>query len=143
MLYFLPVCSAFIFENQINQFYDPNSYLIAYLLTFYFYMIFSKILLKEKIYKHRVISIIIMTICLFIFLLGDVFHIKSFLFFLFYEFSITGINALFSVLVKIHFNTYLTDPYLLVFCLGLYTLLILIPFEIIYHFFFSGNSIIL
>ena len=39
-----------------------------------------------------------------------------------------------------HFNNYSTDPYLLMFYLGLICLLILIPFEIIYYFCFGDNS---
>ena len=105
MLYFLPVFSTLILQTKINEYNNLNSDLIAYLLTFYFYMIFSKILIHTL-----------------------------------YQFSITDINTLFFVLVKMHFNTYLTDSYLFVSYLELFTLLILIQFEIFYYFFFGGNN---
>ena len=43
-------------------------------------------------------------------------------------FCITVINALFSVLVKMHFNTYLTNPYLFIFYFRLFIIFILAPF---------------
>ena len=113
---------------------------------FYFCILFSKLILREKIYKHRVISIIIMSICYLILIIISgffVFTIGSFLdllLLLIYCFSKSSISALFCVLVKKHFNNYSTDPYLFIFYLGLFSFLSYIPFEIIYYFFFGGND---
>ena len=137
-----------------------NIYRIYYLIgiqfatLFYLYILFSILLLNEKIYKHRCISIIIIsifyliiTICNYINLKKEdkitEFKIGSFSLFLITIFIIQGMNALLFVLIKVHFNNYSTDPYLFMFYLGLTGLLIFIPFEIIYYFCFDDDSEIL
>ena len=143
LLYLFPVCTVFIFENKFNDDDNNLSKIIAGVSMFYFYIIFSKLLLGDKIYSHRFFSVITITICIFIFFLIDklfMFGIKTFAIFFLYQFTIRIIDALYSVLLKIHFNTYLTDPYLVIFYLGFFTLLILVPFEIIYHIVSDGKS---
>ena len=110
---------------------------------FYCYMIFSILLMHEKMYSHRVISIIMISISFLMLLLNcESFELKvgSFIILLTYNFLTSGIDALFSVLVKIHFNKYLTDPYLFIFYLGLFPFLFIVHFDIIYHLFFGGNN---
>ena len=156
LLYFLPVCVKLFFDSKFrnnknnksfnNNIDDIHAQMIAAVLMFYSYMILSKILLDEKIYKHRLISVIIITICFFMSFIMDeffTFDFRHIFIFLIYEFTIRDIDALFSVLLKLHFNTYLTDTYLFIFYLGFFTLLILIPFEIIYQIFFNGKTKIL
>ena len=104
-----------------------NIYRIYYLIgiqfatLFYLYILFSILLLNEKIYKHRCISIIIIsifyliiTICNYINLKKEdkitEFKIGSFSLFLITIFIIQGMNALLFVLIKVNFNNYSTDP---------------------------------
>ena len=142
----------YYFQDWIDLFFGENIYYymdkicsieIAKLSIFYFCILFSKLILHEKIYKHRVTSIIITSICsLILIIMGGLFTYKivSFLVLLTIIFSRLGINALFFVLAKKHFNIYLTDLYLFIFYLGLFSFISYIPLEIIYYFFFGGNN---
>ena len=148
LLNFLGLLIGSIFSrNVVSEIYSTR---IDLVVLFCFYIFFSKLFLYEKIYKHRAISIIIISICYLIFSICYLillkkneiskFEIGSFLIYLIFVFSFHGFKALFPVLVKTYLNTYLTDPYLFMFYLGLFGLIILIPFEIIYYFCFDGNS---
>ena len=146
LLNFLPDWVNFFLSQKINSISNTYSINIASLLIFYCYIFFSKLILHEKIHIHRVFSIIIISICfLILFINCEFFEFKigSFSILLIYSFCTSGIGALFSVLVKLHFNTYLTDPYLFIFYLGLVPLLFLIPIDIVYYFGFDGNNKIL
>ena len=146
LLYLLPYWINFIFTNKINTIINVGSNSIFTISKYYYFIFFSNLLLDEKMYKHRIISIIIITICNLILLIKEKsfdFEILSFLIIIMRSFCIYGLLALFYVLVKIHFNNYFTNPYKLMFYLGLFGLLILTPFEIIYYLFFGGNSEIL
>ena len=153
LLYFLCFLLSLLFnKSEVKKNYSVK---IGLLSLFYSYMFFSKFLLNEKIYKHHAISIIIISICCLILSIYDLlikgskesedykFEIRSFLILIIFSFSIQILYALFSVLIKVHFNTYLTDPFLLMFYLGIFGLLILIPIEIIYHYCLFENDKIL
>ena len=142
LLYCLPNWIKLFLGNKINNIFSKISSQIYIISIFYFCVLFSKLILREKIYKHRIISIIIMSICYLILIIINGFTAESFLdllISLIYSFSTSAIDALFYVLCKKHFNTYSTDPYLFIFYLGLFSLLNLIPFEIIYYFLLGGN----
>ena len=137
-LYFLPIFCSEVFSEKVeeNETNELRPQLVVFILPTYFYIIFSNFLLKEKIYRHRIFSIIMMTVCFLIFLIYSgklIFKLNIILISLLFQCCNKGINALFSVLLKMYFNTYLIDPYLFIFYLGFYSLLILIPFEIIYY----------
>ena len=149
LLYFLAVSLSLKFIPEIIK-DKAFSIRIDLIILLYYYIIFSKLFLHEKIYKHRVISIILISLCYFILLIyylillikGDKnsqFNFKSYLIHVIIGSSIQCINTLFDVLAKMFFNINLTEPYLFMFYLGLFGLSILIPFEIIYHFFFKSN----
>ena len=145
LLHFLPFWADFILKKKITDSLEINhSAEIVAVSIFYFYLLFSKLLLNEKIYKHHVISIIIISICLGILLICYKpyfnIYIADFIIALILTFLIQGLKALFSVLVKNHFNYYLTDPDLFMFYLGLFGILTLTPFEIIYFFCSDENS---
>ena len=145
LLFFLPNLLQMLFFHKFPEIILLDSQKLYGVVMFCFFMIFSKLILHEKIYKHRVISIIVICICYTIIIIREFYEIeiKSFLILLINNVLASGIDALFCVLVKKHFNTYLMDPYLFMFYLGLFSLLILTPFEIIYYLFFGGNSEIL
>ena len=146
LVYCLPDWINLFFGDKINNMNNTGSVEIFKLSTFYFCILFSKLILREKIYKHRVISIIIISICYLIIIIISgffVFNIKfslGLLLLLIFTFSKLSIGALFFVLSKKHFNTYSTDPYLFIFYLGLFSFVSYIPFEIIYYFFLGGNN---
>ena len=137
-LYFLPIFCSEVFSEKVeeNETNELRPQLVVFILPTYFYIIFSNFLLKEKIYRHRIFSIIMMTVCFLIFLIYSgklIFELDNILISLLLQCCIKGINALFSVLLKMYFSTFLIDPYLFIFYLGFYSLLFLIPFEIIYY----------
>ena len=116
---------------------------------FYYYIIFSYLLLDEKMYKHRVVSIIVISICFLVLSIKDFFGFEfgSFLILLMLNFCYIGILIFGSILIKIHFNSYLTDPFYFMYNFGLFGLLLLllieIIYQIIYHFVFDGITEIL
>ena len=121
---------------------------------FLFYILFSKILLKSKIYKHQLISLFIISFCSLIFLFIDIythvfkkfFDIISLVVILLYCILVFGFYALYNVLVKKHFEFYSTNPYYLMFFVGLFSLILIIPLELFVVFYkkksFLGLDII-
>lgn len=142
LLYFISDTLNIFLSNKVGIIDSTNSQKnISIVLTFYCYFLFSKLILRDKIERHRIVSIIIITFCfsvLFIFDGGFDDNLRSFLIVFLYVFATIGTNALFAVLIKIHFNNFLTDPYLFTFYIGLFILIILIIFEVIYNIFFNG-----
>ena len=112
------------------------------LTIIFFYVIFSKLILKSKIYRHHIISIIMISFCMIILVTIDINRfqkeekeievlVKSSLYFItFYIFF-----ALYDVLVKKHFEVHFTDPYYLMFFIGFFSLLLVIPLNLFLYFF--------
>ena len=135
---------ALLFENislaKIDiDFYDN----IDMLITIFFYVLFSKLILKTKIYKHQYVSFISITLCLLVFIIRNMIlkkaTMKKFIISFFLYLVIFGLYALFDILTKIHFNIDLNVPYHFMFFIGFFSLIMLIPFELIYYFKFDGN----
>ena len=119
------------------------------LITIFVYVVYSKIILDTKIYKHQYISLILIMLCLLVFLAKDIilnfseFNIGNFILSFFCFIIIFGLYAVFDVLTKRHFIINLDSPYYFMFFNGLFSLIMIIPFELIYYFKFNGNSKIL
>ena len=106
---------------------------VGVLCTILFYVFFSKLILNSKIYIHQIISIIIISLCALILLFIDVFKVKLNNFvasLLYYILIYRGLYTLYDVLIKKHFETHLTDPYYLMFFIGLFSLILVIPLDL-------------
>ena len=112
LLLFIPGFLGLIFEN--------NNLIDGYLYALIFIPFFSKLILKQEIYKHQYISLII-SILLFIlinipkfllFELKDIIpHLLNFIGY--------GISSVSFILIKYAFDTYFISPYKLCFLMGI------------------------
>ena len=117
---------------------------IGVLFTILFYIIFKKLFLKTKIYKHQIISLLIISFCLLIFTFNDIKNAKSDSksdFFkglgisLLYILIVFGFYAIYDVLIKKHLEKYSDDPYYLMFYIGLFSLILTIPLDLFSYFY--------
>ena len=122
-------------------FYKIYTESLGVLSAISFYMLFSKIFLNTKIYRHQLISLFIIFFCSLIFLLTNNEIYKKSLFSLdfigplFCFIVIYGYYALYNVLIKIHFETHLNNPYNYMFLVGFFSLILVIPLDLIAHFY--------
>ena len=133
---------AEIFGLTINP-YEKFEQDLQILSVIFFFTLFSVIFLNSKIYKHQILSLIITSACLLTSLILDY---KSFSFTRFgnasiYFFIEIGYYALYDVLVKKHFETHSTDPYYLMFFVGLFCLILVIPLDIFVFFYDNEGKI--
>ena len=127
---------AFTVDN-ININFKMSSSLLYFI---FFYIFFSRIILGYKIYFHQIFSLLIIIVCipilLILFFINYIENEKEkepFKLFL-YSLVLILIVCLYSlndVLQKKFYNTFIDSPYFLMFIIGLISLSILIPYELI------------
>ena len=132
-------------QKQINDIYEKFPEQLRALLTILFYIFFSKIILNSKIYKHQFISLSMIFFCLLILLFKNLevhdivifdlaiallCYIEVYAFFVFYH-----------VLVKKHFETHSNDPYHLMFFVGLFSFILIIPLDLFAYFYNKESKI--
>ena len=110
---------------------------LGVLFTILFYVVFSKIFLKTKIFRHQIISLVTISLCLLIFLFRDIkqeYSNSNFFItlrkLLLYFILVYGLNAVSDVLIKKHFEVHSNIPYHLMFFLGLFSFILLIPLDL-------------
>ena len=114
---------------------DVNFKMSSSLFYFIFFnVLFCRIILGEKIYKHHLLSLIIILLCIPL-LLGIYLvqfknrdNLNLFLNSL-YLILIASLYSLFDVLAKKNYNTYMGSPYKFMFLIGLIDLTILLFYE--------------
>ena len=97
------------------------------------YVIFSSVILGDKIYKHQILSLIIIITCNIVSIILLLLKEKNIdlLYNVLLMSIILTLYALFNTLEKYYFNTYMGSPYHLMFFVGLISLCIIVPYEII------------
>jgi len=141
LIYLIPIfLEAFTIE-YINKNFKSSAYLF-YII--FFYILFSRIILHLRIYNHQLLSIIMIIICIPILLLfyftNDEQKDKSLLFSSFFLLFTSSLYSLFNILEKRYYNKYMDSPYHFMFIIGLISLCILIPYEILTLFLFGENT---
>ena len=141
LIYLIPIfLEAFTIE-YINKNFKSSVYLF-YII--FFYILFSRIILHIRIYNHQMLSIIMIIICIPILLLfyftNDEQKDKSLLFSSFFLFFTSSLYSLFDILEKRYYIKYMDSPYYFMFIIGLISLCILIPYEILTLFLFGENT---
>ena len=133
-IYLIPMSlNAFVSLNSESYFGIGLSFsLLLYIL---FYITLSRIILGQKIYEHQIFSTIIILISIIIIII-IIFAEKSYLSkygFLNYvpTIIITVCFALFNVLGKKYYNVFIGSPYYFMFILGLFSLILILLYEII------------
>ena len=139
----LPVVIEIFCRKYIYFTFNESISSISKLL---FFCIFSNVILKIEIYKHQLISLIIITLSLIGILFIEIMHFKNnieylkTIFSVIYFIIIYGFYSLFDVLVKRHFNIYFDFPYHLMFFVGIFSILLITPYELITYFFFNEKN---
>ena len=116
----------------INSNFKASTYLFY---NIFCYILFSRIILDLRIYKHQLLSIIIIIICItilliFYFIYNEIEN-KNLLYSSFYLLLAGSSYSLFNTLEKKYYNIYMDSPYHFMFVIGLISLSLLIPYEII------------
>lgn len=133
LLNMMPMVVKIIFiKLQLNDVLSESLRLLSGILFFAF---FSKIFLNSKIYRHQSISLYTIYFCLLIVLFIDIrnienFDLVNFIISLLYFIVLYIFYALYGVLVKKHFETELTNPYYLMFLVGLFNFILIIPLDL-------------
>jgi len=141
LIYLIPIfLDAFTIE-YINKNFKSSAYLF-YII--FFYILFSRIILHLRIYNHQLLSIIMIIICIPILLLfyftNDEQKDKSLLFSSFFLLFTSSLYSLINILEKRYYNKFMDSPYHFMFIIGLISLCILIPYEILTLFLLGENT---
>ena len=100
-------------------------------------VIFTIIILNTKIYRHQYISLFIVVFCFLIILTFNILKytidffdfLKTLLFYI----ITCGILSFYIVFIKKYFEVYSTNPYYLMFFIGLFNLILLVPIDLLEH----------
>jgi len=141
LIYLVPIfLEAYAFD-YINLNFKASTYLFY---VIFFYILFSRIILHLHIYNHQLLSIIIIIGCMPILL---IFYFKNDekkdnLLFSSLLLLFTGsFYSLFNILEKRYYNKYMDSPYHFMFIIGMISLFILIPYEIITLLLFGEDTV--
>jgi hypothetical protein len=122
------------FEDKNFEFAKQS---IGVFFEIFFYVSLSYLILKQKLYKHNFISLIVIAISLIIIFIISVFHIEgkyilnSILYFIFYSF----LFSFYDVLGKKYMNDIYKTPYFMMLVIGLVNSFLLIIYDLFAYFF--------
>ena len=132
-IYLIPM----FFDSYITSKDELNfgtSSSLSLFFCIFFIIAFSRVILGHKIYSHQIFSSIIIVISILIVLILTLLQ-DDFSNYTFYNIIIiiliTGFYALFNVLEKKYFNQYMDSPYNLMFFIGVFSLILILLYEII------------
>ena len=129
--------------NFVSIIFDESLEIPIY---FSFNTLFSIILLNSKLYRHQYFSLSIVAFCFIIFLIIDISEYSSefldILGTLSFYITTCGIFSFYLVFIKKHFETYSTNPYYLMFFIGLFYLILLVPIDLLVHFYDKEGEIL-
>jgi len=141
LIYLVPTFLEAYTIEYINFNFKASTYLF-YII--FFYILFSRIILHLQIHKHQLLSIIIILICmpiLLIFYFTNGKEKKNLLFSSLFLLFTGSFYSLFNILEKRYYNKYMDSPYHFMYIIGLISLLILIPYEILTLIVFGENTV--
>ena len=141
LIYLVPTFLEAYTTEYINFNFKASTYLF-YII--FFYILFSRIILHLQIHKHQLLSIIIILICmpiLLIFYFTNGKEKKNLLFSSLFLLFTGSFYSLFNILEKRYYNKYMDSPYHFMYIIGLISLLILIPYEILTLIVFGENTV--
>ena len=141
LIYLVPTFLEAYTIEYINFNFKASTYLF-YII--FFYILFSRIILHLQIHKHQLLSIIIIILCmpiLLIFYFTNGKEKKNLLFSSLFLLFTGSFYSLFNILEKRYYNKYMDSPYHFMYIIGLISLLILIPYEILTLIVFGENTV--
>ena len=139
----IPVYSAVFLKKIIDKSFSKSAGVLS---TVLFLVIFSNCFLDSKILKHHIISLSAIIFCFLIFLIIDIIKISeksNYIFLigsnLLYYIIVYGLYSLYDVFVKQHFKVHSNNPYHLMFFVGLFSLILIIPLDLFVFFYDDEN----
>ena len=127
-------------DNNLNFGTSSSVSLFFYI---FFYIILSIFILGEKIYSHQILSSIIIfistIIIIILFFIKDEISKNIFVNIIFIIF-VTGLFSLYNVMEKKYYNIYMDSPYHLMFVSGVYSLILILLYEIFTDIVFGIDS---
>ena len=144
IIYLIPMfLDSYCSSNQNINFKTSSSVSVFFCIISY--VLLSRLILGHKIYRHQIFSLTIIIVCniisIILILTGEKNKVNSNMAINFVIMAvILSLYALYNVLEKIFFNSFMTSPYYLMFIIGLITLVLIIIYETITCLAFGDNK---
>ena len=144
IIYLIPMfLDSYCSSNQNINFKTSSSVSVFFCIISY--VLLSRLILGHKIYRHQIFSLTIIIVCniisIILILIGEKNKVNSDMAINFVIMAvILSLYALYNVLEKIFFNSFMTSPYYLMFIIGLITLVLIIIYETITCLAFGDNK---
>ena len=144
IIYLIPMfLDSYCSSNQNINFKTSSSVSVFFCIISY--VLLSRLILGHKIYRHQIFSLTIIIVCniisIILILTGEINNVNSNMALNFVLMAvILSLYALYNVLEKIFFNSFMTSPYYLMFIIGLITLVLIIIYETITCLAFGDNK---
>ena len=144
IIYLIPMfLDSYCSSNQNINFKTSSSVSVFFCIISY--VLLSRLILGHKIYRHQIFSLTIIIVCniisIILILTGETNNVNSNMAINFVLMAvILSLYALYNVLEKIFFNSFMTSPYYLMFIIGLITLVLIIIYETITCLAFGDNK---
>ena len=144
IIYLIPMfLDSYCSSNQNINFKTSSSVSVFFCIISY--VLLSRLILGHKIYRHQIFSLTIIIVCniisIILILTGEKNKVNSNMAINFVIMAvILSLYALYNVLEKIFFNSFMTSPYYLMFIIGVITLVLIIIYETITCLAFGDNK---
>ena len=143
IIYLIPMFLDSYISSK-RQLYFGTSSAFSLFFVIFFIITFSRIFLGQKIYLHQFFSSIIIAVCIIIVIIIIFVEKHNSANYGFFTFAlvimITGLFALFNVLEKRYYNSYMDSPYHFMFMIGLFSSITILLYEIITVIFFGIDT---
>ena len=128
--------------DAFNPYAFKTSSSVSLFFSIISYVIFGRLLLGMKIYTHQIFALIIILvgniiIVLLVFIGKET---QNFILSLLFIVSIVVLFCLYNNLAKRYFNVYMGSPYYLMFVIGLISICLIFPYEVITIIAFGKNT---
>ena len=127
-----------LFFNYADKYFEFGKQSIGIFFDIGFYIFFSYFILKQKLYKHNLVSLLIIVITIFILAIITFVRIRdlnqiiiSFGYYFFYSL----LFCLYDVLGKKYMIYFYNTPYFMMFIIGIINIFLLLVFDIFAYFF--------
>ena len=137
-IYPIPIFLESLAKKQIYSTLTSSIGILIYIL---YYVAFSYLILNSKIYKHQIISLAIIFFCLLLCSFIDIFQITKdsfnfnrFWISILYLLVALGLFSVYDTLIKKYFRIYSENPYKLMFYIGLFSILLIVPLDLFLYF---------
>ena len=128
--------------DAFNPYAFKTSSSVSLFFSIISYVIFGRLILGMKIYTHQIFALIIILvgniIIVLLVLIGK--ETQNFILSLLFIVSIVVLFCLYNNLAKRYFNVYMGSPYYLMFVIGLISICLIFPYEVITVIAFGKNT---